>query len=193
MHQSFKINFVINTARCHHVLNCELSNFDFLLADLLNSSSIMLDSVLTLLFTLGSSNDHLTRLKYQCCSSLRILHSHDDCSKTSWIVLGIPTFKSNLLQIEFLIEFSRWNQILKNRQLKFWLRIGRVELGFLCNRLLASTILVRLQLVATPLWMRVSLPESWTISTLSLVVLFSHWHPILPLRLAWRNQTWIGD
>jgi hypothetical protein len=143
------------------------------------------------LFTLGSSNDHLTRLKYQCCGSLRILHSHDDRSKTSWIVFGIPTFKRNLFQIEFLIELSRWNQVLKNRQLKLWLSIRWVKLGFLCNSLLPSAILVRLQLVAR---LRiVSLPESRTLITLSLVVLINHWHSVLPLRLAWRNQAGISN
>lgn len=97
VHKSFKINFVVNTTRSNHVLNSELRNFNFLLAHFLNCSSIMLGCILTLLFTLCSCDNHLTRLEYQCCCPLWILHPHDDCSKTSWIILGISTFEGNLL------------------------------------------------------------------------------------------------
>jgi hypothetical protein len=93
MEEFLQANFVVHRATRNHILDCEFSDFDFLFAGFSNFFSIMSCRILTLLLTLCSSDDHFTRLKYQRCSSLRVLHSHDDGRKTFWIVLSIPAFQ----------------------------------------------------------------------------------------------------
>lgn len=124
MEQFLQLDFEIDWTRANHVLNFEIRKFD-LVANLRNGFGVVLGSIQTQLFTLGSGNDHLSSFEYQSSSSGRFFHTHDHSSKSLWIVLSISTFERNIFQVQGTAQTGSRNEILKLG----WLVFSHLGLG----------------------------------------------------------------
>jgi hypothetical protein len=83
----------------NNVLHFEIMVIDFK-AHFLYNPGIFPTGKLTILLTLGPSNNHFATTKNQA-SGLGISQSHDDRSKSIRIILSCLSFPCNLLQIKF--------------------------------------------------------------------------------------------
>ena len=70
----------------------------YIKAQFLDDPCILSGSQFGKVLTFSAGADHLSRPKYEGCGS-GLTDTHDDGSKTLWVVFGIPGVESDLLQI----------------------------------------------------------------------------------------------
>ena len=68
---------------------------------------VHLGSILAIFYALGSCDNHFTCFENESCGTGSLLHSHDDCSKSLGIILGISTLDSNVFEIETTVQIGR--------------------------------------------------------------------------------------
>jgi len=156
MRQLFKVDFMVNWTRGHHVLDDEILKLDLLLHNFLNCLGVVLSSLETLILTLSSCDNHFTSFENEGRGSHRFLHSHDYSCESLRVVLSVSAFQSDVFKLKLLIQFSSGDQILQNWRLQLRLLGSGVRLGsssgscsrvVLLNRLwLSILILVLLSL-----------------------------------------------
>ena len=132
--QRLERDLEVDSATGHHVLHLEVFQLDSLGRHALHLLGVMSSSLLAELLTLGACDDHLAVLEDEGRCACRLLDTHDQCSKTSWIVLSVTTAVADLLQIEFLIQVGSGNQILNARLLMSGhLSVTIVRVGRRCS------------------------------------------------------------
>lgn len=93
--QSLQMNWNFHVTWRDNILYFEVMVINFK-AHSLNDFGIFSTGEFAILFRLCSCNDHLPTAENQPCG-FRISQSHDNCSKTIWIIFSCLAFPCNLL------------------------------------------------------------------------------------------------
>jgi len=79
-------------------------------SQLLDDSCVLSRSEARVSLAFCTGTNHFTATEYQCGGSW-FSYSHDDGCKSFWIVLGVSSMQSDLLQIEFAIQIDSGHDI----------------------------------------------------------------------------------
>jgi hypothetical protein len=104
----------LDVARADDVLDLEIGKLG-VETKLLDNTRILARSQLRIILGLGTSDDHLARGEDKS-GGLGLANSHDDGSKTLWVVLGVTRVQGNRLQIQAAIKVDRCDDVLQSRR-----------------------------------------------------------------------------